>query len=168
MRARSFELALAFACMPLATTAQVAQADKAQDVAAIHDFQLNEDFLSRVQATVADIDKDPCRLGFMKLLVSVNGDMSISEVAAQYDAQPGVHEMLGKHGLTASNLLLGTAALMSVAAQEDAQTLDYFQAGAANIAFFKAHKEAIQQFSMQLARQRVLMDDGDASSCQVQ
>ena len=94
--------------------------------------------------------------------------MSLDEIAAQYGAQPGVRDMLARHSLAAKDVLIGVAALMAVAASDDAQSMGYSQVSTANLAFFKAHRQAIQQFSMQLAQQRLQMGDGKLPGCAAQ
>ena len=57
--------------LSLAASVPAAHADSAlspADAAALHSFQLSEDFLQRYMAAGDEIAKDPCRLGMVDLL----------------------------------------------------------------------------------------------------
>jgi hypothetical protein len=168
MLAIGLGLALALAGSLSATAAR---ADAAGDAAAVQNFRLSDGFLEKYQAVEADVAKDPCRLGAFGLLKSEG--KSLDQVAAEYDAQPGVHAMLARHGLTARETLLGMATLMS-AAMEDLSKAhpgmvqkdpDAPAVNPANMAFYQSHKDGIRQREMQLAQQMMQANHGKLPAC---
>jgi hypothetical protein len=152
-------------------SATAARADATGDAAAVQNFRLSDGFLEKYQAVEADVAKDPCRLGAFGLLKSEG--KSLDQTAAEYDAQPGVHAMLARHGLTARETLLGMAALMS-AAMEDLRKAhpemvqkdaDAPAVSPANMAFYQSHKDGIRQREMQLAQQMMQANHGKLPAC---
>jgi hypothetical protein len=139
-------------------------------------FTLTDGFLAKYQAAEADIAKNPCGLGPMKVMGLANeraGKMTLDQAAAQYDAQPGVHAMLASHGLTAKEMFLGMTTLMAAAAQDLNQAHPGMvktsgaaaHVSAANMAFFESHKQAIRQYSMRIGEQQLRANGGRMPSC---
>lgn len=137
---------------------------------AVANFRLTDSFLKRDLAYTLDGSRDPCRYAFLPLLGKLqNGHASLDQIAAEYDARPGVHAMLAKHGLTAREALVGGLAMLS--ASISVMTPEARRLGAtisqsgpqtpttrANIAFYKAHLPEINAFHARLsavASQRV-------------
>lgn len=135
-------------------------------------FTLTDGFLAKYQAAELDIAKDPCRLGFFKLMGRDGAGLTLDQAAARYDAQPGVHAMLAGHGLTAHDMLTGVATLTAAAMQEMkakhpgmVQTSGATQVSAANMAFYQSHKDAIHQFAMQVGQQQMRANGGKMPAC---
>jgi hypothetical protein len=164
--------ALSLCVIAIVPMARAASMD--DDVAAFQNFTLSDSFIAKYQAVETDIGKDPCGLSPMKVMAQANGGKTtLSEAAAQYDAQPGVHAMLASHGLTAKDMFLGMSTLMAAAAQDLNQahpgmvnaTGAASQVSPANIAFYQSHKQALHQFHMQLAKQQMQASGGKMPSC---
>jgi hypothetical protein len=178
---RILGISLALASVLVTTAAQAsqvttaAQASQAKDVAALQSFRLTDDFLAKYQAVDDDSmkDPDPCHLVPLGLLKSGTGSgKSLDQMTAEYDAQPGVHAMLTRHGLTAREEVLGFMnlflAAIEVAQEEHPDTVPTsgnIPISAANLAFFKSHKAAIQQHSTQLAQQALKANHGKLPAC---
>lgn len=159
-----------------ATISVACSASPSDDAATFQNFTLTDGFLANYQAAEADIIKDPCRLGPMKVMAQANtnhGQMTLDQAAAQYDAQPGVHAMLASHNLTAKEMFLGMSTLMSAAAQDLNQAHPGMvktsgaasHVSAANMAFYQSHKQAMHQFNMQLAQQQLRATGGKPPAC---
>lgn len=133
-------------------------------------FTLTDGFLAKYQAAELDIAKDPCRLGFVKFMgmgmAGANGgDMSLQQAATRYDAQPGVHDMLQRHGLTAGEMLTGAATLLRAGLQDTHAASGGTPVSAANMAFYRSHKDAIHQFAMQVGQQQLRANGGKMPEC---
>lgn len=164
-------LALATAFAPPVTRA--GDAPSAADIAAINSFQLDQDFLDRYMAIQEDAAKDPCNLSMLTLL----GDEqphSLDQVASRYDAQPGVHAMLARHGLTARQALIGMSVLIGAAMQdmkqthpEMAQYMSSHGGGVSprNLAFYRAHKTQIHQHQQALGKLELAANGGKLPAC---
>lgn len=167
-RIRRFGLGLALAG---ALVARVAQADQAQDMADLQHFMLTEDYLAKYEAVQDDAAADPCNLSPLMLLKGDGG--SIDEMAKAYDAQPGVHAMLARHGLTARENILGTMTLMLAAFQELKETHPDMVTSkgptptinAANMAFYKSHKAALHEHAMALGKKQLEANHGKLPAC---
>lgn len=151
--------------MTLAVAASVparAAAPSHADQAAITNFRLTESFLKRDQAYVLDTRGDPCRYSMMSTFMQLlGGNVSLDRAASAYDARPGVHELLAKHGLTAREAILGGFAMfitgMKVASGgPDGRKMDMTVSGAStpvmreNVEFYKAHLPEIHQFQARM------------------
>jgi len=158
----------------LLMAATAAHADKAQDIAAVQNFRLTDDFLAKYQAVEDDIVKDPCRLAPLGVLKG--GDKSLDQMIAAYDAQPAVHAMLARHGLTAREQILGTLTLMfaglEIAQQEHPGIANSSGTmppiSPANLAFYKAHEAALHQHITAIARQQLAANHGKPPACIMQ
>jgi hypothetical protein len=135
-------------------------------------FTLTDGFLAKYQAAELDIAKDPCRLGFFKLMGHDGSGMTLDQAAAQYDAQPGVHAMLASHGLTARDMLTGMGVLMAAAAQDMnsrhpgmVEVQGGHPVSGANLAFYRSHRQAMQQFNRQLGQQQLRANGGRLPAC---
>ena len=142
----------------------------------VQGFTLSDSFLAKYQAVELDIAKDPCRLGFVKLMGLGGGtnadNLPLAQAAARYDAQPGVHAMLAKHGLTAHDMLSGVATLTTAAMLDLRQTHpDMVEVNgqqpvsAANMAFYRTHKNAIHQFAMRVGQEQLRANGGKLPAC---
>lgn len=160
----------------MATTPVICATPSSDDVAAFQNFTLTDGFLANYQAAETDIAKDPCQLSPMKVMAQANtsnGQMTLDRIAAQYDAQPGVHAMLASHNLTAKEMFLGMSTLMAAAAQDLNQahpgmvktTGVASHVSPANMAFYESHRQAMHQFNMQLAKQQLHANGGKLPSC---
>lgn len=173
IKARNLSLACAIAGSLLAATAH---ADAAQDVAAFQNFQLTDAFIAKYQAVETDTAKDVCKLSPFKVLMQANADkdkIALDQVAAQYDAQPGVHAMLASHGMTAKDMILGMFTLMSAAAQDLNRTHPGMvqttgaaaHVSAANMDYYHQHKDALHAFQKQLGQQELHANGGKLPAC---
>jgi hypothetical protein len=166
-KARPLGLAIAGALL-LATAA--VHADQAQDLAAIQNFRLTDEFLAKYLAVLDDAAKDPCnQLGLLSILRD-GKKQPLDQMVAAYDAQPGVHAMLARHGLTAREEILGALTLLAASMQKEHP--DLVQSSGAvspvNLAFYKAHETALaasRQHRMELARQRLKANHGKLPAC---
>jgi hypothetical protein len=153
----------------LLLAAAAVHADKAQDLAAVQNFRLTDEFLAKYLAVLDDAEKDPCNhLGLLGILRG--GKQSLDQMVAAYDAQPGVHAMLARHGLTAREEILGALTLLAASMQKEHP--DLVQSSGAvspvNLAFYKAHETALaasRQHRMELARQRLKANHGKLPAC---
>ena len=147
-------------------TAAAADAPSAADVAAIRGFTLNDTFLQHYLDANDDIARDPCRLGMIDLLKHGDTFGSIDQAAAHYDAQPGVHAMLARHGLTAREMVLGMVTLSSAAVQDvrkqhpQAMAEGGLPVSASNMAFYEAHKAQLHQHMQSVAREQLKANGG--------
>lgn len=165
----------------LAVTAAVAFAPTAHagkdsvsnaDMAAVHDFKLDEAFLRRYMATGDEIAEHPCKLGLMGLLKGNSDTTSLDQMAAEYDARPGVHAMLARHDLTARQMILGVAALTQAAASDMARQHPGLagdnpapSVSDANLRFYRAHKATLHHHMQKLAQRQLKADGGKLPSC---
>ena len=167
---RSFGISLALVGVLAATAAQ---ADQAKDVATLQSFRLTDAWLGKHLAVMDDEVKDPCHLTPAFLLGGGGNDKSLDQMVAEYDAQPGVHAMLARHGLTAREEVLGFMnlflAAIEVAQEEHPDTVQTSgntpKISPANLAFYKSHKAAIQKHSTQLAQQALKANHGKLPAC---
>ena len=148
-----------------------ADAPSAADVAAIRGFTLNDTFLQHYLDANDDIARDPCRLGMIDLLKHGDTFGSIDQAAAHYDAQPGVHAMLARHGLTAREMVLGMVTLSSAAVQDvrkqhpQAMAEGGLPVSASNMAFYEAHKAQLHQHMQSVAREQLKANGGKLPAC---
>ncbi|MBP1474268.1 hypothetical protein J7I44_08150 [Frateuria sp. MAH-13] len=164
-------LALATAFAPPVTRA--GDTPSAADIAAINSFQLDQDFLDRYMAVQEDAAKNPCHLSMLALL----GDeqpRSLDQVASRYDAQPGVHAMFARHGLTGRQALIGMSVLTAAAMQdleqshpEMTQYVDTHgsRVSAGNLVFYRAHNARIHQHQQALGKRLLAANGGKLPDC---
>ena len=151
--------------------ASAAHADKAQDMAAIQNFRLTDDYMAKYQAVEDDIVKDPCRLAPLGVLKG--GNQSLDQMVAAYDAQPDVHAMLARHGLSAREQILGMLTLIFAGLEIKQQehpgvtksTGTMPPISPANLAFYKTHETALRQHIMATARQQMAANHGKLPTC---
>lgn len=156
----------------LAAATPAAHAGAAGDMAAVQNFTLSDDYLNRYMAVQQDTAKDPCHLGMLGLLKPDAQNKSLDQLAAEYDAQPGVHAMLARHGLTARQAVLGTSVLMAAAMADlqkahpgMVQSSGSIPVSPANQAFYSSHKSQIQQFTMRIGQQEMQANGGKLPAC---
>lgn len=172
-------LALAIAAPAPTRAAVPSQAD----MAAVANFRLTDSFLKRDLAYVLDTSDDPCRYGLMSSMMKLQTSRaSLDQVVTAYDAQPGVHAMLAKHGLTAREAILGGFAMLAAGMEAMSESPEGKEMGVtvsghsspamrANVAFYKAHTPEIQQFHTRLqaaAKQRQEQNGGKMPACMQQ
>lgn len=176
---RTFPGALLACALALAAVPAVQAAPpQSADLAAFRDYTLNDGFLDKWRAIQQESVKDPCNLGMMSLMSGDENDSeSLDRMAARYDAQPGVHAMLARHGLTARSYLLGALTLLSAGIQEVAQqhpemvskgyiqTNPGFAVSDANMAFYRQHKADIQQLMQKLGQEGLRANGGKLPDC---
>jgi hypothetical protein len=133
-------------------------------MAAVANFRLTDSFLKRDIAYVLDTSDDPCRYSLMSALVSMQSNQaSLDQIVSRYDARPGVHAMLAKHGLTAREAVVGSFALMAANMQALSESPGGKKLGVttsgtptptmrANVAFYKAHSSELRQFHAKIGR----------------
>ncbi len=159
-------------------TAQAAPPPSGADIAALRDFTLSGDFLDKWKAVQMDAVKDPCNLGVMSILSQDENDSrSFDQLVASYDARPGVHAMLSRHGLTAHDYLAGALTLVSAGIQDIAQqhpemvSKGYiknesgFTVSDANMAFYRQHKTDIRQLMQKLGKLSLQANGGKLPDC---
>ncbi|HEX7814591.1 hypothetical protein [Dyella sp.] len=156
----------------LAATVPAACAAPSSGGADPQGFTLTDSFLARYQAAELDIAKDPCRLGFFKLMGGDSAGLTLDQAATRYDAQPGVHAMLASHGLTAHDMLTGVGTLMAAAAQDENtrhpgtfEVKGGHRVSEANMAFYRSHKQAMQQYNRQLGQEQLRANGGRLPAC---
>jgi hypothetical protein len=140
--------ALLLACIGLLSTAPVASANPAEDVAALKNFTLTEDYLHRWMAAKKEaankgISLRPVAPAQMR---SNDGDMPpLSKMIEHVDHQPGAHGLLARHDMTARQYVLGSMALMisslTVLAGAQGDTLNQD-----NVDFVRAHEEELKAY----------------------
>lgn len=156
----------------------LAAGPSADDLSAVESFRLTDGFIRKWETFQAQAAEKPCELSPMLALQKAQKKpMSLDETAAAFDAQPGVHAMLEKDGLTARQALLGMATLMNAAAQDIAaqhpdlvkkgeiQPNQGFEVGKANMAVYRAHKDELHRQQMKLAREQMQRNGGKLPAC---
>jgi hypothetical protein len=118
----------------------------AADQAAVARYNLTEDFLERALALARDVATQHAAQPPLDL----SGVTSLDDMAAKLEAEPSVHDLLAKHGFTAKDYLVGTAALgqsMLAARLEadpaQANTIDRSKFNDANVAFYRTHQDKV-------------------------
>ena len=154
-----------------------ANAGQAEDIADLQSFQLTDAFLTKYQAFQEDVAKDPCKLSPLLIMQRMQSEqVGISEMAAAYDAQPGVHDVLAHNDLTAKTAILGMATLMGAAFQDlaaehpdlvedEGPSQDLIKTSDANMAFYRAHKDELQAHQMKLGREQLERNHGKMPAC---
>lgn len=146
------------------------------DVQAMQSFTLDADFLQRYVAVQDESARDICRLGMVNLFKEGDRIKSLDEAARHYDAQPGVHAMLARHGVSARQMVLGMATLVSAAAQDLKEThpaaARYITAeghvSAQNMAFYRAHKAELRQHMREVGKRQLAANGGKLPACLAQ
>jgi len=148
----------------------------AGDVASLTSFQLTDDFIARYEAYEEEAARKPCELSpMMAMMGDEAGDRTLDQTIAAFDAQPGVHAALQRHGLTARDMILGMGTLLGAAAQDLAkQRPDMVKKGEitingtispANMAVYHRHKDELHRHQMQLAREQLKANGGKLPPC---
>ena len=167
--------ALLLACIGL-FSATAACASQAADAAALQDFQLTDDFLAHYESFEEDVAQDPCNLSpLLSMQKAQSSQMGLDEMAAAYDAQPGVHAVLARNDLTAKTAMLGMMTLLGAAMQDiAAQHPDMVKNGEmsstlkvsdANMAFYQAHQAEIHEHQMKLGQEQLKRNHGKLPAC---
>lgn len=168
-------VAIFTAAVSAAATAAAGE-PSAADMQAIHNFKLTPGFLENYEAYSAEAIQKPCELNpFILLQKTSGGSQSLDATIAAFDAQPGVHEALKRHGLTARDVLLGMMTWIRAAAQElVAQHPEMAQNGeikvdvpvsAENMAFYRQHKDEFHRKMTELGRAQLARNGGQLPSC---
>ena len=146
------------------------------DMAAIKNFRLTTAFLHKWEAYEAEAAQHPCELSpKLAMNSSGNGPKTLKQAAAMFDAQPGVHAALAKAGFTAREALLGMSTLMAATMQEmmahypamsHAAKMPHLPAvSAANMAFYRQHKEELRRYQMKIGREEIARNHGQMPTC---
>lgn len=137
------------------------------DAKAWHDFTLTDGFLKKWEAVMSDPKAPTCSL----MTINLKGG-SLSERISHYDARPGNHAYLARHGLTAREMVLGTFTMAAAAMQEMSsghpgliEGNSGMQVSARNMAFHRSHKAEIQRFMQKIGQQRLRRDGGTLPNC---
>ncbi len=139
----------------------------AADIAAIHDYTLTPGFLNKWKAMAADPEAPACSL----MTLNLHGD-SLNEVIDEYDARPGNHAYLRRHGLSSREMILGTSILAAAALQEIQRSHPGYVKGDAsrlvspqNMAFYQAHEEEIHALMQKAGQARLRQNGGELADC---
>lgn len=167
----------AFAALTLVCAAMPsAIADPATDAATLRNFRLTPDFLAKWESFDEAAAQDPCRLSPMPVLAKARTkQMSLDQMVAAYDAQPGVHAALAQHGLTAREAMTGMMTLMAAATQDLMQAHpEMVQKGEistsmtvskANMDFYHAHAAEMRQHQMKVGQEELKRNHGKLPAC---
>lgn len=165
--ALTLTLALAVSPGAAAAPAAAAQQPSATDIAGFRNYTLTTGFLDKWKAIAADQKAPKCELALLNMRSS-----SLDQAIAEYDARPGVHTYLVRHGLTAREMFLGSTMLTAAAMQEIQRKAPNLVHGKvtlmvspANTAFYQAHQPEIHQFMQKLGRQQLHRDGGKLPDC---
>lgn len=149
-------------------------AQQAADMAAVHNFKLTTGFVKKYEAYSKDAAQKPCQLSPMLALAkSGKQSMTLDQTVATFDAQPGVHAALARHGLSARELLLGTFTLAAAAMQDMQARHPELAAGdnsgpkvsAANMAFYHKHGKQILQYQRKTGMAAFHANGGKLPAC---
>lgn len=125
-----------------------------------HHFTLTDDLLARYDAAHADVFSSPCKaLPTPDYQAMKQGKMpTVDDVAAQYEAQPVMHVILTRHGITAKQYLLANAVIgagslkygRQIMKKENPKAADFIDTSMtiispANYSFYVAHRSQIQR-----------------------
>lgn len=161
-----------------ASSSEAAPSVLADDAASAASFQLTDDFIAKFEAYEEEAAKNPCALSPMMLMKGNNAEnRSLDQTAAAFDAQPGVHDALQRHGLTAREMILGMVSLLGAATQDMAQQHpDMVKDGEitmngtispANMAVYHRHKDELHRHQAQLGREQLKATGGKLPPCLV-
>lgn len=185
----SFTTAMtALALAVAATTASAAPPPPNRTIAMANaqqlaNFRLTDGFLRKDLAYSLDQARHPCqhsaKPGFVML--EELGSLPMNQIIARFDAAPGVHADLAKHGLTAHDAVLGGLMMFVVGMDHMSQSpqgkrmgmtssdhLPDTAAMRANHAFYNAHWPEIQAHTQQMqtiAAQQVKANGGKMPAC---
>ncbi|MXO66361.1 hypothetical protein [Altericroceibacterium endophyticum] len=143
-------------------------------LAAIRDFRLTEDFLTRYQAFSDEAAERPCALSpAMPSGSGADEARSIEEAAERFAARPGVQEALDRHGLTAREMLTGMMILVSAAAKDTMSQIPGAEihsdtdriVSPENMEFYQKHKDAYQRHVEEVAAQQMAQNGGQIPEC---
>lgn len=171
-------LLLSLAAVVPALAAAPSAADKAQmqaELAEFRDFKLTPEFIHRREAYMEAAAKDPCKYSLLGVLNESQGKQhtSIDQMAAHYDAKPGVHALLERNDLTARDMVLGTYTLMGAALQDLAKkhpemvegNASGFEVSSANMAVYHKYKDEMHQHRQKIAQQELKQNGGKLPAC---
>lgn len=154
LAATALAATLSLTCSPTLSARQ-AQPSSA-DLKTLHDYTLTEGFLKRWEAIMVDPNKPKCSLRALKL----HGN-SLDEEISEYDARPGNHAYLEKHGMTSREMVLGTMTMAGAGMQEMQNQAPEMVEGnggmqirAKNMAFHQRHKGEIMKVMQSASRAR--------------
>lgn len=129
-----------------------------------HHFTLTDDLLARYEAVHTDVFASPCSaLPTPDYQAMKQGKMpTVDDVAARYDAQPVMHAILTRHGLTAKRYLLANAVIGAGRTKYGRQLIEKLNPQAAknidssmtiispaNYSFYVAHRSQLQHAMQQ-------------------
>jgi hypothetical protein len=166
---RSLAAAALAAVLTLLFTAPAGAASQpsAADLAAFRNYTLTTGFLDKWKAIAQDPKAPQCNLTTLTLHSS-----TLDGMTREYDARPGIHAYLASHGLTAREVILALSTLTAAGVQdlrekhpELAQGSTNQPVSAANMAFYRAHRDELHQFMQRLAQQRLHANGGTGTAC---
>lgn len=108
--------AVLLTCLGLMSTVPTASANPAEDMAALKNFTLNEDYLHRWMAAKDEAKAKDISLGLMtpKQMRSGKGALSsLSAIVKKIDNTKGADALLARHDMTSRQYVLGSVALMT-------------------------------------------------------
>jgi hypothetical protein len=140
--------ALLLACIGLMSTAPVAHANPAEDMAALKNFTLTEGYLHRWMAAKNEAHEKGTSLQLLSpaQMSSSAGHMPpLSKMVDHVDNQPGAHALLASHDMTTRQYVLGSMALMlgelTVFAGAEGEVLNQD-----NVDFVRTHQDEIKAY----------------------
>jgi|GEM_PF-1805616 len=164
--------------LTLGLAAPVVAGPRDADLRAIQNFKLTPDFLARYEAyEQQDVVQNPCALDPLLALQNAAEHSMLDQTAAEYDAKPGAHAALQRHGLTAHDVLLGMAVWVGAAAQDlaaqnpelvksgEIQLNPDFKISPENLVFYRQHKDEFRQHQMRLAQEQMQRHGGHLPEC---
>lgn len=107
--------AVLLACLGLLSMVPAASANPAEDMAALKNFTLNEDYLHRWIAAKKEAKDKGISLGLMTpgQMASGSGAMpSLSEMVDKIDHTPGADDLLARHDMTSQQFVDGSVAIL--------------------------------------------------------
>ena len=151
-------------------------ADPAADAASLRNFRLTPEFLAKWESFDEAAAQDPCHLLPMPVLAKAQTkQMSLDQMVAAYDAQPGVHAALAQHGLTAREAMMGMMTLMAAATQDlmhahpemvqKGEISMSMTVSKANMDFYHAHAAEMRQHQMKVGQEELKRNHGKLPAC---
>lgn len=161
-------IAATLLALALGLSASCAQASDGQfgsitKIALQQHFALTEGLLARYEAAHADVHASPCKaLTGSDLQALQQGHApAFDQMTARYDAQPVMHAILARHGITAKDYLLTQAVLGAARIKYGHQMMEKVNPHAAsdidpsmtlisagNYSFYTTHRSQIQQAAL--------------------
>jgi hypothetical protein len=166
-RSLAAALGAAVCTLILNTPVGAATQPSAADLAAFRNYTLTTGFLDKWKAIAQDPKAPQCNLTTLTLHAN-----TLDGMTREYDARPGIHGYLASHGLTAREVILALSTLTAAGIQDLRETHPELAQGstnqpvsAANMAFYREHRDELHQFMQRLAQQRLHAAGGKGPAC---